>query len=75
MVMQRKLATCQATNGRICFVSQRSSPGTLRRRAASHFANQHRRDTLELKHRHSRSQASRESVRRSLFTQFHRMSL
>ena len=55
-VMQRKLATCQATNGRICFASQRSSPGTLRRRTASHFVNQHRRDTLELKHRHCYSQ-------------------
>jgi len=69
-VMQRKLATCQGTKGRICFVSQRSSPGTLGRRTTSRFVNQHRRDTLELKHRHSRSQASSESVRRSLFGQF-----
>lgn len=68
-VMQRKLATCQATNGRICFASQRSSPGILECRTASQLVNQHRRDTSELKHRHCYSPSSRESARRSLFAQ------
>jgi len=68
-VMQRKLATCQDTNGRICSASQRSSPGNLRRRTASHFVNQHR-DTLDLKHRHCRLGSSRQSAIRSPFAQF-----
>ncbi len=46
--MQRKLATCQGTNGRICFASQRSSLGIFRGRtnlafykptSESHFGN------------------------------------
>ena len=45
-VMQRKLAKCKGTNGRICFASQRSSLGILRLRKATCFADQHRRDTF-----------------------------
>ncbi len=35
-VMQRKLATCKGTNGRICFPSQRNSFGIFRSRTTSH---------------------------------------
>jgi len=36
-VMQRKLAMCQGTNGRICFASQRNSFGIFRDRTTSHL--------------------------------------
>src|SRR5580704_1496701 len=34
--MQRKLATCQSTNGRICFASHRNSLGSFGNRKTSH---------------------------------------
>ena len=68
-VVQRKLATCHGAKGRICFASQRNSPGILECSTASQLVNQHRRGTSELKHRHCYSPSSRESARRSLFAQ------
>ena len=50
-VMQRKLATCQGTKGRICFASHCNSFGILRDRTTSHSVKQVPRSDLELKDR------------------------
>ena len=61
-VMQRKLATCQGTNGRTWFASQRSSLGISRDRTTSHCVNHHSRETSDLKDRRHRRRSSRQSA-------------
>ena len=74
-VTQKKPAMCQGISGRICFASHSSSPLVLRCRTASHFVNQCRRGTSELKHSHRYLRSSRQCAHRSQISRFRWMSL